>query len=725
MNRNEIPDLLKASPVGFVLFKIFIEADPGSVDYHFLECNASFRKITGLAKENLSGKTLRQIFSCREISDSGLHNLFEVMAGNSETAEFEYFNPVSQKWIIVNAWQTDSTHIAVTTTEKSTRIGSPEHDEMKTFTQHPFWDNDLFGVMIADKYGNYQEANEEACRMTGYSGAELKSMTLFQLVDPENVEEIHSRFEQLKQTGRSFGEHAYFTKSGEKRWWNLMAIRISDEYFLGIHEDVTARRIAEDQLREEKEHHFKVISNISDVIWEYEVDSAGSFIRSYISPVADSLLGLPSGTTGYAFENYFRYIHPDDLQLVIETLHRSMLSDEKKIHRVEYRLITHDGSLKYVSSSGIVHVVPNGNRLAYGITSDITERKEAENSLRLQSLVLDQIQDRVTVTDLEGRITYVNDAEVRTLGYPREELIGAYTEKYGDDPSKGASQRQILEETLKHGEWRCEVVNRSMQGEEVILDCRTQVVHDERGNRIAIAGIATDITDRKRAEEELQVKNLAIETALNAIAISDLSGILTYVNASFLRLWGYTKKEDVLGRMVLDFWKDTLDPSAVIDALQHKGYWMGEMIAQRSDGSLFEVELSANLVRDQKGFPLCMQGSFIDITDRKRAEETLKTERMRLAGIIEATNIGTWEWNVQTGETIFNERWAEIIGYTFEEISPVSIETWVKFAHPEDLKKSEDLIEKHFNTDFHVHFHRIQNSPILPTGSFSDRISGI
>jgi PAS domain S-box-containing protein len=85
-----------------------------------------------------------------------------------------------------------------------------------------------------------------------------------------------------------------------------------------------------------------------------------------------------------------------------------------------------------------------------------------------------------------------------------------------------------------------------------------------------------------------------------------------------------------------------------------------------------------------------------EIQAHRQTEEELREERQRLAAIIEGTNIGTWEWNVQTGETVFNERWADIIGYTLEEISPVSIGTWERFAHPDDLKASGDLLDRHF-----------------------------
>lgn len=80
----------------------------------------------------------------------------------------------------------------------------------------------------------------------------------------------------------------------------------------------------------------------------------------------------------------------------------------------------------------------------------------------------------------------------------------------------------------------------------------------------------------------------------------------------------------------------------------------------------------------------------------RRAEEQLKEQRLRLENIIKGTNVGTWEWNVQTGETVFNDRWAQMIGYTLDEISPVSIQTWQRFAHPDDLEGSDEKLKRHF-----------------------------
>jgi diguanylate cyclase (GGDEF)-like protein/PAS domain S-box-containing protein len=93
----------------------------------------------------------------------------------------------------------------------------------------------------------------------------------------------------------------------------------------------------------------------------------------------------------------------------------------------------------------------------------------------------------------------------------------------------------------------------------------------------------------------------------------------------------------------------------------------------------------------------------VDITERENYESMLREanrkldeERQRLKEIIWGTNAGTWEWNIQTGETHFNERWAEIIGYTLAELEPLSIETWMAHCHPEDFEKSGELLQKTF-----------------------------
>ena len=92
-------------------------------------------------------------------------------------------------------------------------------------------------------------------------------------------------------------------------------------------------------------------------------------------------------------------------------------------------------------------------------------------------------------------------------------------------------------------------------------------------------------------------------------------------------------------------------------------------------------------------------GFFQDITEQKKTERSLLDLHWRFESIIKGTHIGTWEWNVQTGETILNETWAHIIGYSLNELAPINAKTLEAYTHPEDMKKSEAMLERHFNDD--------------------------
>jgi len=92
------------------------------------------------------------------------------------------------------------------------------------------------------------------------------------------------------------------------------------------------------------------------------------------------------------------------------------------------------------------------------------------------------------------------------------------------------------------------------------------------------------------------------------------------------------------------------------------------------------------------------------VYELEQTEKALRESEQRLALAVTGTGLGLWDWMVQTGETVFNERWAEIVGYTIEELAPVSIDTWIKLTHPDDLEKSNELLTKYFagKTDHYI-----------------------
>lgn len=204
-------------------------------------------------------------------------------------------------------------------------------------------------------------------------------------------------------------------------------------------------------------------------------------------------------------------------------------------------------------------------------------------------------------------------------------------------------------------------------------------------------GYATDISELKDVSLKFEV---LLNLASDGIHILDESGNILHFSRSFAQMLGYSY-EETARLNVLD-WDAKIPKETIARMLREftKSPYIFETRHRRKDGSILDVEINAKGIEiSGKKF---IYASSRDITNRKLRDQEMEFQRLRLSNIIESTHTGTWEWNVQTGEVTINERWAEIIGYTRAELSPTTAETWLRFAHPEDLPRSEALIKDHF-----------------------------
>jgi len=154
---------------------------------------------------------------------------------------------------------------------------------------------------------------------------------------------------------------------------------------------------------------------------------------------------------------------------------------------------------------------------------------------------------------------------------------------------------------------------------------RAELEFDSKGELKGGFGTVQDISERKRIENELRVKDFAVSSAASGIAITNLDGIVTYVNPACLSMWDYEQEEEVLGKPAIDFFADKKRIGVALKTVLEEGIWQGEGQARRRDGSTFDVQVLANLVTDANGEPFCMMAAFVDITERKRLEQ-LKDE---------------------------------------------------------------------------------------------------
>jgi len=154
---------------------------------------------------------------------------------------------------------------------------------------------------------------------------------------------------------------------------------------------------------------------------------------------------------------------------------------------------------------------------------------------------------------------------------------------------------------------------------------KAELEFDSNGELKGGFGTVQDITEHKLIENELRVKDFAVNSAASGIAIADLDGIVTYVNLACLSMWDYEQEEEVLGKHATNFFADKKEFGVALKTVLKENVWQGEGKAVRSDGSTFDVQVLANLVTDADGEPFCMMAAFVDITERKKLDQ-LKDE---------------------------------------------------------------------------------------------------
>lgn len=249
------------------------------------------------------------------------------------------------------------------------------------------------------------------------------------------------------------------------------------------------------------------------------------------------------------------------------------------------------------------------------------ELKQSEENLRNY---MENAPDGIYINDLKGKFLYGNKKAEEIMGHKKEELIGKSFLKLNLLPAryivKAAKLLALNALGKPTGPDEFELVKKN--GSRIMVEINTNPIK-ERGKAVVI-GFVRDVTKRQLIEKELRIKDSAIASSITAMAIADLEGNITYINSSFLKMWGYNDEKEVLGKKAIEFWQLREGAEKVIKKLQDNGSYEGELAALKKDGAALVVMLSASMVTNIKGEPISMLASFVDITDRKRAEEKIK-----------------------------------------------------------------------------------------------------
>ncbi|HPJ39852.1 MAG TPA: diguanylate cyclase [Spirochaetota bacterium] len=318
-------------------------------------------------------------------------------------------------------------------------------------------------------------------------------------------------------------------------------------------------------------------------------------------------------------------------------------------------------------------------------------KKVDEEKKNFESLI-NTIDDFIIIGDSKGDILYTNSSVVSSLGYSAEEL-GTMNILDLHPAHKRDEASEILGEMFSGKRSTCPLELAGKQG--VVVPVETRIWFGKWNDQDCIFGLSKNLS---KEQEALQKFTKLFNNNPALMAVSSLPDrTFIDVNTSFIEKLGYSYDE-IIGKTSeeLDLFIESGKLATLADELRKTGRINDiELKVKCKNNDILEGLFSGEIIESQgKQYFLTVM---VDITGQKYLQNRYENERTRLQSIIEGTRLGTWEWNIQTGETVFNERWAGIIGYTLDELQPVSIETWVEFTHPDDLKESNLLLERHFS----------------------------
>ena len=220
--------------------------------------------------------------------------------------------------------------------------------------------------------------------------------------------------------------------------------------------------------------------------------------------------------------------------------------------------------------------------------------------------------------------------------------------------------------------------------------------HDDDEIGTLIIALNQAFRDRKRAAEQFQ---LAVEAAPDGMLMVDRQGRIVMANAQVEKTFGFGRHE-LLGQSV-----ETLIPSQYrMDHQRHLDEYLAVpqafplgfrsgMHGLSRDGREIPLEIALNPLETPDGF--FVLASVVDVTERELAADKLRNSEESLKFVLDGSRLGTWDWNLESGEVTRNDYWAEMLGYASDEIDDATADGWMRLIHPDDRELAQRSIERH------------------------------
>ncbi len=564
------------------------------------------------------------------------------------------------------------------------------------------------GFCIVGPAGSLLDVNDAFCTMTGYSRDELLTMSLADIEVKETKTDIAGHIQEIIRKGVDRFESQYQCRDG-----SIIDVEVSvvhsethSRHFLVFVHDITNRKRVEKALSESEEKFRGVAERSSDLIILY--DLAGKAI--YVSPSVYRILGFtPGEITG---KTPLDFIHPDDIGAVHEGIRKNL--EGTATGNLEVRIRKKDGGFAILDITGSPVMKDEQAAGVQIVGRDITERKLAEDDLRKAFVrfrtVMNSIDALVYVVDMQSyEILFINKFGTNIWGGIEGKVCWQTIQAGQPGPCPFCTNARLVDAAgSPTGTYVWEFRN-TVNGH--WYDCRDSAIPWTEG-RLVRMEIATDITDRKRAEENLKFSNILLSTqqevSIDGILVVDGSGKIISFNKRFIDLWGIppdviaSRSDEHAMQSVID---KLADPEEFISRVKY-------LYANRDEKSREEIALKDGRVFDRYSAPMVDNEGmyygrvwfFRDITERKQMETALILSEQTYRSYVDNSPMGIFVADSSGKYLDVNDAALHLLGYSHEEMMSMTVLDLALFEERQQFRDQFIRTQERLKTDPSVSF---------------------
>jgi PAS domain S-box-containing protein len=555
-------------------------------------------------------------------------------------------------------------------------------------------ENSLYGVCLINSDGLYLYVNPGFTKITGYTLEDIptgKDWMHKAYPDKEYRQKVIESWEQDIGQGGISRVFSVVCKDGETKELEFRPTQLDDGRNVVMFADVTERKHAEELLRQEREIFFSILHKAPYGV--ILMDNDGKCL--YLNPEFMNTTGYTEADIPTA-KDWTHKAYPDKeyRQKVVEIWKHEII--QREAHKV-FRIRCKDGKIKDFE----FRATRLGDGRVIVMSSDVTERKQAEEALReseerYRSLV-DNIKFGINLIDTDHNILMVNTTQNKYFKKPVLELIGkkCFREfEQRDTVCPHCPGIQAMA-TGKPAEAEHTSIRKDAQGHNLCMRLHAFPIFKEDGSATGFIELVEDITERKQMEQNLRASEqhyrTLFEESLDGICLADAeTGIIIDCNKALADMV-CRERAELIGKPQTILHPPQEDQEEFsLTFKQHLGAKEGQIIETQlitRTGDIREVEIKANSMHSE-GKKL-LQGVFRDITERKQMQEVLRESEDRFRNLVETMKVGLTTIDEKGVLTYANEQFCTILGYSMDEV--IGRPT-VDFYYDEKTRKSQEEV---------------------------------